>query len=409
MSKHPSQLPQRPLVEAALKATTLRLAAEMAVPQSQAPRWSAFEWRVALAVVAMHGIGALLARRLQWQGPALWAHFLADQQAQGGLRQARIESLLAGIDQAARHQGIALQRLKGAALLELGLHGRGERPMADLDLLVAPGDMEPASALLRDLGYRDDLDSSRHRSFSPAEPAAPLGFGEHADNPIRIELHDHVAEPLPVVETDITALIRTPRPRPGLNAYPDRLALMRHLLLHAAGNMRSRTLRLIQLQDLARLAPLLSPGDWAALLTEPSHGAWWALPPLSLLDHHFPGCLPRDLLHSLATDCPPVLRLAIRHADIVEASLSCPRIAAFPGLAWSRSPAEALGLIRARLWPSAVTRTQMRHLVATQPELASAGWTGRGQVDKLLRWTVGRPLRVPTLYSLQRAMAYEVS
>ncbi|MDM4765398.1 nucleotidyltransferase family protein [Pelomonas sp. SE-A7] len=410
MGSDDTQLPDVRQLEQVLRSTTLRLASELAAPQDEAPDWDGFEWRVALAVVAIHGIGALLANRLRWQGPPLWSAFLAEQRHHGQLRQVRIEDLLARIDHEARARGLGLQRLKGAALLELGLYAAGERPMGDIDLLLNAADMEAASALMRELGYRDDFDGSRHRSFAPGTLAAGLGFGEHEANPLRIELHDHVSERLPMQETDLSELIRAPVLEPGLNPYPDPLSLMRHLLLHAAGNIRTRSLRLVQLHDLALLAPRLSPGDWAALVTGPqAPGAWWAMPPLSLLERHFPGRLPRDLLKMLAADCPPLLRLSVQRLDIFEASLSCPRIAAFPGLAWSRTPGEALGLMLARLRPDRETRAQMRHSVATQPALANAGWTDRSQLRKLLRWTLSRPLRVPTLYSLRCALAYEPS
>ena len=44
---------------------------------------------------------------------------------------------------------------------------------------------------------------------------------------------------------------------------------MRHLLLHAAGNMRAHALRLVQLHDIALLAPRLDAAAWERLLDTP--------------------------------------------------------------------------------------------------------------------------------------------
>ena len=63
-----------------------RFVQELNQPAAQAPDWDAFEWRAAMAVASMHGIAALLAERLSWQGAEPWQQFLAEQQAQGLLR-----------------------------------------------------------------------------------------------------------------------------------------------------------------------------------------------------------------------------------------------------------------------------------------------------------------------------------
>ena len=71
------ELPKAAVLQAALKATTDRLAAELAEPAHSAPGWNDFEWRAAMAVAVMHGVSALLAGRLRWVGPPHWQAFLA--------------------------------------------------------------------------------------------------------------------------------------------------------------------------------------------------------------------------------------------------------------------------------------------------------------------------------------------
>ena len=60
---------------------------------------------------------------------------------------------LAGILAAAAAAGIEVMPLKGAILTTMPGVDAGRRPMADLDLLVHPGDRHAMGALLGALGY----------------------------------------------------------------------------------------------------------------------------------------------------------------------------------------------------------------------------------------------------------------
>lgn len=146
--------PSRTSVQRALRVTTERLANELARPTRHTPDWSDFEWRIARATAAMHGVSPLLATRLSWRGPEGWQQFLASQRAHTQQRQRRIEELLHSIDAQARKMGLGIVALKGAALHALGLYEAGERPMADLDLLVARQDVTGATSLIEALGFR---------------------------------------------------------------------------------------------------------------------------------------------------------------------------------------------------------------------------------------------------------------
>lgn len=75
-----------------------------------------------------------------------------------------------------------------------------------------------------------------------------------------------VGERLPWRITDITDFIMGPQQRPGLNAYASNAALMMHLLLHAAGSMPTKMLRLVQLHDIALLASRMTGQDWEELI-----------------------------------------------------------------------------------------------------------------------------------------------
>src|SRR6266404_701473 len=88
----------RARVSVALRNTTETLARELAHPTESTPGWSPFEWQVAQAVCAMHGVSAVLSGKLRWQGPAHWTEFLRDQRAHTARRYERIKELLALID-----------------------------------------------------------------------------------------------------------------------------------------------------------------------------------------------------------------------------------------------------------------------------------------------------------------------
>src|SRR6185437_11752571 len=152
---------------------------------------------------AVHGISPLLAAALRWQGPPHWVSFLAEQRRHTLLRQQRIDELLATIDERSRSAGIAVVALKGAALHMAGVYVAGERPMADLDLLVHPADVETAVAVVLALSYHDAGTTWKHQGFDP--PGADLWatLGEHADNPIKIDLHHKISERLPLTPTDL--------------------------------------------------------------------------------------------------------------------------------------------------------------------------------------------------------------
>ena len=259
-------------VAAALRRTTERLAREVAYPTGSEPDWSELEWAIARSAAAMQGISTLLANNLSWSGPPAWREFLAEQREQSMLRDARIGALLEHIDAAARKRGIECVALKGAALRALDLYRPGERPMGDVDLLVA----EPRSETDRSRNGRHRLRRSVHEAASSrlraAPKVAPRGFGEHVDNPLKIEMHTVIAEPLPVRKVDITERLKSGRARPGRQRLSRPTSLLLHLLLHAAGNMRAHTLRQVQLHDIAMVAGLFYEHDWRALLEQRHDG-----------------------------------------------------------------------------------------------------------------------------------------
>lgn len=406
MSAGTLEMPPFDVLARALRKTTERLAQELAQPADSPPDWSELEWGVARAVVAIHGIAALLANRLRWLGPPSWQAFLEEQRRQSILRDTGVGELLRRIDAATREAQISCVALKGSALHALRLYRPGERPMGDVDLLVRVSDLTAIPAAMRSLDYVEAFRVKRHTVYEPRGKRALHDFGEHVDNPLKIEIHTAVAEPLPVRKVDITDRLWPVQASPGLNAYPSATALFLHLLLHAAGNMRAHCLRLLQLHDLATLASRPGYIEWAELLaTSRGTGSpWWMFPPLALTARYFPGSVPDEALRAVRALCSGVLRFVTTREALTDVSLSNLRIKAFPGIAWSRTPFDALRFMRSRVLPSRRALLELDLGRQTQPQLEQVPWYQLSHAERIARWVFSRPPRAQTIVSVRAAL-----
>lgn len=386
---------------------TERLARELAIPTQTAPDWSDEEWTVARAVAAMHGISPLLSRSLRWQGQGRWTAFLDAQRTHTRTRHGRIQELLLSIDRTARERGVAATALKGAALHQLGLYEAGDRPMADVDLLVRPADVERTAALLATLGFRQSGQTWKERIFTPVDDSASAEFGEHAANGLKIELHERICEKLPLYLTDISECIFPRRPTAGLNDYPSKAALMRHLLLHAAGAMAFQALRIVQLHDIALLAEQMRDSDWKELTgSSPSHARmWWAYPPVQLMSRYYAGAVPASVLAALKDDCRFVLRTLAARKSLVDFSYSYLWIKAFPGIEWSQSIGELLGFAARRVHPNAMHLDHRKQTATSQTWAKQDEWSRMSQARRMLRWLTSRQTRPVTMHSIASAFA----
>ena len=398
-------LPPMRTLQTALHHVTESLARSLAQQRPEPPGWNELEWRLAPAVAVMHGVSPLLAGTLDWDGPPDWRPFLAEQRRHTLLRQQRIESLLAQIDERARSAGIVMVAMKGAALHAAGIYDAGERPMADLDLLIHPADAGSAMAVLLALSYRDAGTTWKHQGFEP--PAADRrGFGEHTDNPIKIDLHHRIAERLPLPVTELTDVVYPRHGRPGINPYPSPAALMTHVLAHTAGSMVHRGLRMIQLCDIARIAARMAEKDWEALtdLDGRERRLWWAAPPLMLTDRYFPDSVPREALASLRRGCPRLLRGVAARRTLAAFSYSHIYIDPIPGLIWARSASQAIRYLLHRIFPGEEQLAQMEVIARSGPWAAEPRWYRQSQARRILQWLSSRPTRIETLQPIRAAL-----
>ena len=397
-------LPALPVLHAGLRKITERLAHELAEPTAAAPDWSDFEWQLAKAVAAMHGVSPLLATNLQWDGPPGWKSFLTTQREHVAGRHRRIVELLDRLDTRAREEGIALVGLKGTALHRLGFYRAGERPMADIDLLVHPEQSESAAEVLESLGYSvaPTLEMWKHKLFMPKRHEVHNSMGEHSQNFLKIELHERIAEALPLSRHDVTPSVYPRSPHPGLNGYPSTAALLTHLLIHAAGAMAYRALRLMHLHDIALVAARMSEADWTELLGSRSL-KWWAFPPLILVNRYYKAAVPISLLAVLSDRCKWHLRRAASQQTLSDVSLSYLWIEAFPGITWSQSLSEAAQCIKSRVMPDATLRRLRKAAAQSEVAVANSEWGHLSQRQRILRWLLSRRARPYTMHAVQSA------
>jgi hypothetical protein len=399
----PSAMP----LHVALRKITEKLAGELGSPTRLAPDWSDFEWLIARSVAAMHGVSPLLSRKLLWRGPPGWMQFLEQQRSHTEKRHARIAELLQSVDRLAREAGVAAVGLKGPALYAMDLYAIGDRPMADIDLLVRPRDAQRAARLLESLGYHEFLRSWKEQVFSPLDERIPGALGEHSNNIIKIDLHERICERLPWFLTDATEFIFPSRAQAGLNSYPTTASLMHHLLLHAAGSMTIRSLRLLQLNDLAQLSSRMTSSDWDQLLasSERQPGLWWALPPLRMVSRYYPSKIPARVLAAVAEDCPYVLNRITANRTLYDVSYSYPWVEAFPGIEWAQSIREMMGYAATRILPNS-RHIELRKKVATSEAWAAGNqWSRLSQTRRVLRWLSSRPTRSVTMHAVNAALA----
>jgi len=398
-------LPPYRVIRKVLRDVTERLAREIDSPQRAAPHWSVLEWRMARAAAALQGISTLLANRLRWRGPDDWHAFLAQQRSRSVERDQCIDALLARLDAALRDAGVGCVALKGAALRRLPFYLPGERPMGDVDLLANRAEAPRVSRAVCAAGYVHVADKDRETIFEPVGMTAAIGFGEHPATALKVELHVKIAEMLPVRVVDISAGLFPETLSPGLNPYRDIRALMHHLLLHAAGNIRAHAVRQIQLHDIALLARELTASHWRQLLAGCATGCWWMLPPLALTARYYADSIPLSVLDGARACCPPLLRAASTRMSLSQVSWSNLRIAAFPGIAWSNSPLEALRFVRSRVAPGRHALAELEVACRLMPTLQQQPWYGEKHLVRIARWIFTRPPRVQTMISVRAALS----
>jgi hypothetical protein len=278
--------------------------------------WPASTWRHLPRAIAMHGLAPHLARSLdrdvlQACLPPAVRTWIEAQDAANERRIRRFHADLRRILAAAATAGIPVMPLKGALLTTLPGADPFRRPMADLDLLVRPGDRVAMGGVLERLGYRHAPERNprpTHEVFlDPAGSRRISADGEHPDNPRRVELHVEVRPHLWAwvdrERDDLTPMLwagATSMSILGLPAMvPDAGSRTAHLAIHASSDLLVGRGRLVQWLDLASAAPDLD----LARLPHARH----AYPALALAARAVPEAFGGVDLGRLEASMPPAL------------------------------------------------------------------------------------------------------
>jgi hypothetical protein len=308
-------------------------------------RWGPDDWTAFRRVVTFQGLAPHLARILPPSPVAAIVQpatldWLAGQADQNARRIGRMHEELAAILAAAAAADIEVMPLKGAILTTLpGTDATRRRPMADLDLLVHPGDREPLAAVLTGLGYAPEHGDAPHPThdvfLDPGGGQVAAHEGEHPDNPRRVEVHVEVKRHLWgwTTDDDLTDTLWRGSARGEILGQPASLpeprALLAHLAIHATSDLLVGRGRLVQWLDLGSVAPVVTGFD---SLPHPRV----AYPSLRLAARALPGAMAgaQTELAALERSVPP--RLA-RWAAAVTLDTHC-------GLTTGRPPDAPAGL-----------------------------------------------------------------
>jgi len=275
----------------------------------------------------MQGMSVQVADAVRWRGPEYWQDHQREQKAQTLLRYERIAELLMPIGCRRSARARSSGRSEGRGPISKGNLSSRRAPDGRYRFVGARPRMQTAPAnnrvhrLLVGIRYAATCGLRTQRRAKICRPR------EHIDNPIKIELHTRIAEPLPIAEVDINRLNITRNAKPGINDYPSLAALMRHLLLHAAGNIRARALRQMQLHDIALLAPRMRRATGAnCSLPNERRGLWWALTTAHAYSTLLRRCIPAAVMAAVAPGCPKWLRRVTRRSELTDVSWSKIRI-----------------------------------------------------------------------------------
>jgi len=267
------------------------------------PQFCDEEWSALMIATRVHGVGPRLAPILEdapWVPPEVMGWF----ETEAELNRQRVTRLCsegADILGAAAPRGIRVLPLKGLALQAHLIRSEIERrPMADLDLLVRPGDTAALHEVLLELGYDRVSSKAKHDEYLPETGRrVATRDHEHPENPRPVDVHVRCGEDFARTRFDLTDSIWSSAqpltigdvdvPVPGIQV------VWRHLVLHTAWQWWFGGGRMVQLLDLVDLLPQISDPAGALGEIEPQI----ALLALAPIDRLFPDRLPSGWVEEL--------------------------------------------------------------------------------------------------------------
>ncbi len=291
---------------------------------------------------------------------------------EGRRRATRLRAELERVLGAFAARGVAAVVLKGAETAYRYFPDPGTRPTADLDLLVAAGDLPSAEKALRALGFTQDTVWVPQRGhWIPADPGR-VGSLEwpDADSPWHVDLHVSLdrGEAAGIVASLGVVDPASAEPWAAL-AQPARVLPqplhLAYLALHASSHLNALPMiRLVELVYVARQDFDRAPERWDAFLNlvRETRAARFVYPALQLADRLAPGAVEPRVLAAVRAAAPRLLRRAVERLSPATSQRLHPR----PGtgqLLWTATPREALRVLSGSLWPrSGPRRVPLRKL-----------------------------------------------
>ena len=347
--------------------------------ESKDPDWSSDTWEIFQVVCRVHGVAPLLYQKIRG---AVWLAeptrtWLAEQYTFNSQRIAKMQAELKEILAMFAQHNLPLMPLKGSILSAEYYQDPGQRPMADLDLLIRAGDFEASAYLLKQLGYEREVVHWKHIEFSkPNNRQVVSTEVEHPANPRNLELHLHCRETFGGPTLDLTGLMWQQATAGNLleerATLPADEALWLHLLVHATYHLWQGRGRLIHLIDLAHVSSYVANSqEWLNKVD-----ARFTYPALAMQWRYLPGTLDEALLAGQQQRVSSGFRQWVDTLDLVNTSYLNPKAAGLyvaKALKFSEGrPGEILQALRFALLPS------IEEIALDHPRLAQSKtpWLG---------------------------------
>lgn len=349
------------------------------VPPASQIGWDHAAWEEAQWAMAVHGIAPLLYQKLcdtpAWSFIAVSTQqWLKQQYTFNAERASRLKNELIAILIEANHAQIQVVPLKGsAALFTLYSDTPALRPMADMDVLIRPGDETRFTEILNGLGYLPEESTPRHRTFSHPDARRVVSTrGEHPDNPRSIQVHTEINEQFWGSRIDVTSALwqGTNVPFGSSNALlSSPVGLMQHLLIHTSADVIAGKARFIRFYDIALLSKTLDDAMWHGVIHDALQQgeARWLYTALNVAVKYADISVPLPILEMLARGTPAALRNFLERTTLYQLSFCNPlRVSLQDRLTWHRPGKERMTALWHCLFP---TPEQLREY---HPDLTQA-------------------------------------
>jgi hypothetical protein len=281
----------------------------------------------------------------------------------GRLRAERLASALVHVTQCLRAAGAQATVVKGMHTAHELFPDPGARPLSDIDLVIAPGDVPAAEKALGDAGFtpRPVLASPYSCEWVPRGVSALPRSLEltHEGNPWTVDLHASLGRDLGGVRTVSVAGSRDACTREMRLAGADVRVLVQpwlaaYLAAHASQELKNLTLvRLIELVWVMRGHGRTDPVDWPELtkLLDRQRAAAYVYPGVALAERLAPGTVPPDAMSMLERAAPPRVRRVIDRLEPATAQ-RLETVSVEESFMWAVGPLDHLRRLGRVLWPT---------------------------------------------------------